>query len=145
MSVAVVLAADASRARLFVAERGSVSLRELGDLANPEARLHEGDLVADRGGRNGRRPMESGHSALGGGSMKEHRIEDFAARVCEQATRALREQQADRLYIVAEARFLGLLRQRLEKSVQKQVAGEVAKSLAGKAPAEIRQALPAQL
>ncbi len=47
-----VLVADNSRARFFTAEKPAGPLTETRDLANPEARLHEGDLVSDKTGRD---------------------------------------------------------------------------------------------
>jgi protein required for attachment to host cells len=141
---AVVLAADASRARLFAADTGG-DMRELVDLDNWAARLHEGDLVADRGGQRGHGTTQGGYSAYGGGSMKAHRAEEFAAEVCERAARGLRETRAQRLYVIAEPRFLGLLRQRMDDRIRARVAGEIDKELTAQTPAQIRAALPAQL
>jgi protein required for attachment to host cells len=146
-AAAVVLAADAARARLFVAERDDGALRELDDLDldNAAARVHEGDLVADRSGRQRDRPMEAGHSAYGGDSMKAHRSEEFAAEVCERAARSLHDTHAGRLYVVAEPRFLGLLRQRMDAQLRACVAGEIDKALTTKTAAQIRAALPPRL
>jgi len=149
-AAAVVLAADASRARLFAAVSSQGELHEIADLGNWANRLHEGDLVADRRGERGSfsgpgRPTEGGHSKWGGDSMKAHRAEEFAAKVCECAARELAETHAERLYIVAEPRFLGLLRQRMDETLRSHVVGEVDKALATHTPAEIRAALPPQL
>ena len=45
-----VLVADNSRARIFSSDKPASVLQEIQDLTHPEARLHEGDLVTDRGG-----------------------------------------------------------------------------------------------
>jgi protein required for attachment to host cells len=151
MSAPVVLVADSARARLFDAATPTAPLHELEGLANPVARAHEGDLVADsagmrRGGVNGRGDsMSSGADNYGGGGMRDHRVEEFAAEVCDHLAKAVDRAAADRVYIIAEPRFLGLLRMRMRDTLRKRVAGEIAKSLAGKAPAEIRAALPARL
>lgn len=139
---ALVLVADSARARLLKAPAPHAPLEEFADLANPEARSHEGDLVADSGGR---RPPQGGHSAFGGDSMKRHRAEDFAAAVCARAAAALREAGALRLYIVAEPGFLGLLRRRMDRRVERCVAAEFAQSLAGGTLDQIRGALPPRL
>lgn len=141
----VVVVADSARARLFAANTPTSPLQELADLSNPEARLHEHDLVEDSAGRRGTRPTQAKRSAFGGETAKRHRAEEFAAKVCDRAGSALREQRAQRLYLVAEPEFLGLLRMRMDRSVQRCVAGELAKSLAGRAPEEIRAALPRAL
>jgi len=141
----LVVAADSVRARLFAAATPTAPLQEIGDLSNPEGRLHEGDLVEDATGRRGTRPTQAKHSAFGGQSAKRHRAEEFAAKVCELAAGALRDNGAERLYIVAEPEFLGILRQRMDRSVQRCVAGEVAKSLATRTVDEIRAVLPSTL
>jgi protein required for attachment to host cells len=141
----LVIAADAARARILAAVTPDAPLRDYASLANPEARLHEGDLVADSSGRRNHRPTEGGHSAFGGGSMKQHRIEEFAASVCEGVEAALRDTQAERLYLVAEPAFLGLLRQRMDGQLQRRLAGTIPKSLASESPERIRAALPSRL
>lgn len=141
---ALVVAADASRARLFSARHPAAALEEVGDLVNPLARLHEGDIVEDSGGRRGTRPTQAKRSALGGQTGKRHRIEEFAATVCELAARSARATRAERLYLVAEPEFLGILRRRLARPLLKRVAGSVAKSVTAQ-PARIRAALPARL
>jgi protein required for attachment to host cells len=141
----VVLVADSARARLFDASNPTAPLHEVEDLTNPTARMHEGDLVADGAGRMNNQTMNAGHSAYGGGSMKRHRAEEFAASVCQRLAAVVRATDAQRVYIVAEPTFLGLLRQRMEHTLKKQVVDEIAKSLTGRAPAEIRAALPARL
>lgn len=143
-SAAIVVAADAARARLFTVGLNA-ELEELADLDNEAARMHDGDLADDAGGRRGHRPTQAGASRYGGESMKEHRIEEFAAAVCERAARALREEHAERLYLVADPGFLGLMRQRMDDRLRKCVAGEVDKSLATRPPTEIRAVLPARL
>lgn len=141
----VVVVADSVRARLFAASTPTSPLQEFDSLANPEARLHEHDLVEDSAGRRGTRPTQAKRSAFGGDSAKRHRAEEFAAKVCDRAGTLLRDQRAQRLYLVAEPEFLGLLRMRMDRSLQRCIAGEIAKSLAGKALDQIRAALPRAL
>jgi protein required for attachment to host cells len=142
---AVVVAADSARARVFRAGTPDAPLEEVDALLNPEARLHEGDLVEDSAGRRGTRPTQAKRSALGGETAKRHRAEEFAALVCDRVARQLRAARAGRLYLVAEPEFLGLLRRRFGRSVLRQVAGAVAKSVADQPPGRIRAVLPARL
>jgi protein required for attachment to host cells len=142
---ALVVAADSVRARLFHAGTPDAALREIDALVNPEARMHEHDLVEDSAGRRGTRPTQGKRSAFGGQTAKRHRAEEFAAEVCEHAARDLRETGAKRLYLVAEPEFLGLLRQRMPAALRRRVAGSVAKSITGKPPRSIRAALPERL
>lgn len=141
----VVAVADSARARLFEAPAPAAPLREVEDLQNAQARLHEGDLVADRAGRMKNRPFQAAHSAFGGDTARRHRAEDFAAIACSSIGRILRRSGARRLYLVADPEFLGLLRQRMEPSLRHRVAGEVVKSLAGEPAERIRAVLPRRL
>ena len=52
MSNICVVVADSGRARVFTADSPAGPLNEIETLNNPEGRLHEGDLVSDRGGRD---------------------------------------------------------------------------------------------
>lgn len=142
---AVVVAADSARARVFRAGTPDAPLEEVDALVNPEARLHEHDIVEDSAGRRGTRPTQAKRSAFGGETAKRHRAEDFAAAVCATARARLRAAHADRLYLVAEPEFLGLLRKRMGRALQRQVAGAIAKSVTSKPAGRIRAALPVRL
>ena len=139
---ALIVAADGAIARFFLAKNGEDTWTEIDDLTNPAAHADERELVSDAAGRRGASTTQSGNSAYGGGSMKAHRIEDFAAEVCRRVAVSLRETRAEQLHLVAEPHFLGLLRQRLDADVRKRVGAEVSKSLARHSPEQIRAALP---
>ena len=141
-SSAVVVAADSAIARLFLAKNGEEQWTEIDDLTNPSAHADEHELVADASGRRGASTTQSGNSAYGGGSMKAHRVEDFAADVCRRVAASLRETEADQVHLIAEPQFLGLLRQRLDADVRKRVGAEVGKNLTRHSPEQIRAALP---
>lgn len=141
----LVLAADSVRARLFSTDHEQGPLEEILALSNPEARLHEGDLVEDTAGRRGTRPTQAKHSAFGGESAKRHRAEEFAGRLCKHLARQLAGAGERRLYIVAEPEFLGLLRQRMDRSVERSIVAEIPRSLTTKPPEEIRAVLPQRL
>jgi protein required for attachment to host cells len=141
----LVVAADSARARLFEAASPAAPLKEVGGLLNPDARLHEHDMVEDSVGRRGTRPTQAKRSAFGGETAKRHRAEEFAAAVCVRAGKSLRAAGAERLYLVAEPEFLGLLRKRMDRALRRHVAGEVSKSVTHFEPWRIRAALPPRL
>jgi protein required for attachment to host cells len=142
---ALVIAADSVRARLFSAATPDAPLEEVAALVNPESRRHEHDLVDDAAGRRGTRPTQAKRSAFGGQTAKRHRAEEFAASVCRRAAQGLRDTHAARLYLVAEPEFLGLLRQRMDRTLRRRVAGAIAKSVTGKPAGRIRATLPDRL
>ena len=139
-----VLVADAYRARLFGAERPASPLSELRDLASPEARLHERDLVSDKGGRDTNR-MSGGHGLGDNRSHKQDIADRFAQQVCELLESARVAGELSKLYVIAAPAFLGLLRKHQSPSLRQLVAAEIDKSLASQEPASIRKHLPEYL
>lgn len=136
-----VIAADSWRARMFRADSAAGKITEVRTLVNPEARLREGDLVTDTGG---------GGQALGGASRhifsqpseKEHQENQFAREVAEEIDQLRREGQLDRVYIVAEPRFLGRLRENYSRELQKRVGVEVPRHVTAQSASRIRELLP---
>ncbi len=142
MSKIWVLAADASRARFFTADKPAGALNEVETLSNPEGRLHEGDLVSDRGGRgiNG-----APHSYNNGNQAKDEAANRFAAEVCSHLERGRNSRAFDKLYIMAPPHFLGLLRKHQSAALRGLVTDEVASDLTTQAPERIRAKLPEYL
>jgi protein required for attachment to host cells len=139
-----ILVADNSRARIFVADKAKSPLQEIRTLASPEARLHEGDLVTDKGGRD-RSPGGSGHGVNDGEAHKHENAERFAALVCAELESARTAGGLRKLYVVAAPTFLGMLRQHQTPALRQLIAGEVDKNLSTQDPATIRGALPEYL
>jgi len=137
-----VLVADNARARFFAAEKALSPLKEVRDLTYPEARLHEGDLVTDKGGRD-RNSSTGGAHGLGVESAhKQDGADRFAQQVCEDLESARTAGEFNKLYVVAAPTFLGLLRKHQSSALRQLVAGEVDKNLSTKDPAAIRKQLP---
>jgi protein required for attachment to host cells len=139
-----VLVADTYRARIFGAERPASPLSELRDLTSPEARLHEGDLVSDKGGRD-TNPMAGGHGLGDNRSHKQDIADRFAQQVCDLLESARVAGELTKLYVIAAPAFLGLLRKHQSPSIKHLVAGEIDKCLASQDAASIRKHLPEYL
>ena len=141
MSAAWVVVADTSRARIFSAEKPTGSLVEIQTLAHPEARLHQGDLVSDRPGRDkssGARSHDMGHET----DAKEEEALRFASYVCETLECGRTNGRFNKLYVIAAPAFLGILRKHQSSSLQKLITNEVSKNLASHDVADIRRCLP---
>ena len=139
-----VVVADAGRARIFAADKPVGDLAELEALSNPEARLHEGELVSDRGGR----VSAAGGAAHGYGqadAAKNGRVARFAAEVAQHIEAARQRHAFEKIYIIAAPAFLGLLRKQRSDALAALVAQEVASDLTRRSPPEIRQHLPQYL
>lgn len=140
-----VVVADHSRALLFELESGKAMapLVEREDLVNAEARMHTRELTSDLPGRiakgrgGARATVQPAHTA------RDHSDEVFARRISQRLDAARTSGQLGKLYLIAEAGFLGLLRQQLTKETHKLVASEIAKGVTRMRSEDIRRCLPA--
>jgi protein required for attachment to host cells len=138
MSKTWIVAADASRARIFELDEPNHELIELDDFLNPEARLQDRELQSDA------EPRFNAHGGLGrpgrpdtGGpasdretqSAVEHSVTAFAREVCRYLEKARVQHRFNALMLVAPPEFLGALRKSLDKEVGKLVIEELSKDL----------------
>jgi protein required for attachment to host cells len=144
MSQAWIVVADTSRARIFSAEKPASSLVEIQTLAHPASRLHEGDLVSDKPGRD-RSASSRSHDMGHEGDAKQEEAVRFASQVCETLECGRTNGRFRKLYVIAAPSFLGMLRKQQTSSLQRVVAGEVSKNLAGHDINDIRRNLPDSL
>lgn len=148
-----VLVSDESEARFYDTDERGVTLRAAGRITEPDARLHDRDLKSDRPGRvfdraaatSGRRGATGHHST--GGEHRPHKqvTERFARRIAGELERALRDDEYDRLVVMAGPPFLGLLRKAWPDSVQASVAAEVGKDLVHQGEHAVREHMPPDL
>jgi protein required for attachment to host cells len=144
MSSIWVVVADASRARIFSAEKPNSALEEVQTLTHPASRLHEGDLVAERQGRE-RNPGGGGHEGGHEQEAKEEEANRFAIEVNDVLEAARNANRFYKLYVVAAPSFLGLLRKQQSAPLKRLLAEEVSKNLSTLSPADIRKSLPEYL
>ena len=140
-----VLVADNSRARFFAADKSANTLDELRDLTYPEARLHEGDLVTDKSGRDRNPNAGAAHGVSADSSQKQEGAERFAQMVCDELESARNRGAMNKLYVIAAPAFLGMLRKHQSPALKQLIAGEVDKNLATRDQACIRKQLPEYL
>lgn len=144
MKSAWIVVADACRARFFSAELPGSPLSEMETLSNPEARLHEGDLVSDRNGRD-RNRSGSSHGFGSGGAAKDEIADRFAADVSARLESGRESNAFYRLYVVGSPSFLGMLRKHQSASLRRMVVDEIAKDVTTQTPEQIRAQLPDRL
>jgi protein required for attachment to host cells len=144
MSEIWVVVGDSSRARIFTAERPTASLEEIETLTHPAGRLHEGDLVADKAGRD-RSPGSTSHDMGGKTDVKHEQALRFASQLNDTLESARTADRFSKLYIIAAPAFLGILRKQMSAALQKLVAEEIPKELTLQNPADIRKYLPEYL
>lgn len=146
-----IVVADQSEARFYDADHRDSRLRPVGGLTDPLAHLHDRDFKSDRPGRvydhapnpAGRRGATAHHGTGGERRPRKHEAELFARRIAAQIQTGHRQNEFDRLILMAAPGFLGLLRQALPTSIGRIVVGEVGKDLVHEAAAAVEAHMPA--
>lgn len=97
---------------------------ELADLVHPASQLKPQELETDRGGRvkgpGANEPYDSRHV-----DFDHQRAEEFARELVDYLTKARQEHRFDELVLVAPPKFLGVLREKLPKTLRDLVADEI--------------------
>ena len=140
-----VVAADAGRARIFSASQADGQLEEVADFVNPDARLQDHDAMSDRRGHVVQGVAGVGHAFEPRQTHGEHIAESFAKDLCHRLGAAQRNGEVARIYLIADPRFLGLLRKNLDSATHKLVVQETAADFSRHPASEIRGLLPAVL
>jgi len=127
MSTLWILVADAAVARILTLPAPGADLEDVEQLTDAAAHARRADLRRDAYGRRGGGDLRMGGNATSSASDDEQHREAaaFARRVAERLGEAYRQQRFDALRLVAEARFLGLLRKALPPEVAAVVQDEI--------------------
>ena len=150
--IARIVVANQSEARFYDSSGPTSPLQAAGQLANPDARLHDRDLKSDRPGRvftsassgAGRRGAVAHHAAGGEHEPRRQVAIAFARRIVDELVAAKQERKFDRLVLIVAPAFLGILRKALPDSLQTVVTAEVAKDLQDPTGDVVREHIPAE-
>ena len=134
-----IVVADAARARIFT--RDALKLVEQESLVHAASRLHEGDLVTDRGADVHESTSTTSRSSGGESTARTHEELVFAKEVAERLYRARVDNSMEKLILVAPPRFLGQLRDKLDGPTTKRVIHSLAKDLSKASMEEIQEAV----
>ena len=145
-----IVVADQSEADFYELEQHDMPPRLVQRLEDADAHLHDRDLKSDRPGRlfthapstAGRRGAVTHHSTGGEHSPRKVEAERFARRIVEALDEARRQQQYDRLIVMAPPAFLGLLRKEMPAAVHALLSAEIAKDLVHEPPEALGAYLP---
>ncbi len=140
-----IVAADAGRARIFRESPADGRLEEFVDLVNPDARLQDHDAMSDRRGHVVQGVAGVGHAFEPRQTHGEHIAESFAKDLCLRLGTAQRSGKVARIYLIADPRFLGLLRKNLDSATHELVVQELAADFSRRPASDIRGLLPAVL
>jgi protein required for attachment to host cells len=124
MRIQIVVASQAE-ATFYDVQHIDDKLQIMGQLSDSLARLHDRDFKSDRPGRvfdygrlaGGRRGATARHGTGGRESPRKHEAAIFAQKIATQLEHAWRAGGFERLIVMAEANFLGILRRALPTSL----------------------------
>ncbi len=134
-----ILVANRGRADLYETAAWGGRLTCVRSFTNPEAHLHESELVSDRPGRTFNRSAGV-HQAYGQRHLiRDRATEKFARRVARAMGPEMQKDVTAHLVLVGAPRLLGRLRDMLPDSVQGMVRGVIPKDLARQTPTQISQ------
>ena len=129
MSTTWILSANRSNAYLFESDWPGKSMRLLQDIPHPQGIMQNQDIDTDKPGRvfdsfgNGR------HSTSPKQEPTEHIAQQFALDLAEMLNKGRLTNAYDKLVLIAEPKFLGLLRGALDKNTESLVSQTVNKEL----------------
>lgn len=142
MAVTGVLVADKSRAKLFISSSRAGPLKLQDSWQHPPARMHERALTTDLPGR----AFDSGgmgrHVMGKAVTPKAHEAEVFAVRLAREMEHWRCSLALQRLHVLASPEFLGLLRRKFSRELERLIASEKACGLTSMSEEEVRQHLP---
>jgi len=124
-----IVVADSSHARIFQLRDGQLPAEEIQDLANPLGRADNKQVASDSHGQFAG-PDGHGHTAPRVEEPVQHEVHQFARQLARQLDTAAAQHRFQHLALVAAPRFLGLLRDSLDKQTRKLVTAEMAKNVA---------------
>jgi protein required for attachment to host cells len=119
---------DHVEARIW-ARRGGEAPQLVESLQHPAGHLREQDIVSDEPGRMTARGRGHTQTMQQRGSARHNEQLHFAAAVGDHLSRALEQGLYDELALVAAPRWLGELRDQLDRRVRDRVVAEVHHSL----------------
>ncbi len=137
-----IVVADAARARIFSVDGPLAPLQALHQLVSPQAKLHDRDIGSDRPGRVHDSHGQGRHAMGTHNSPKEQDAIRFASEVVDQLEKGRAAEEFNRLILVAEPRFLGLLRKAVKPALEQMITVEIDKDLSKADEDTIRSHLP---
>lgn len=130
MQTTWILAADASRARIFEVEKHNPPrVHEVEGFDHAQGRAHIREINSDADGRFSSKGGTQAHVSQPAVDAAQHEMEIFSRQISDYLDQAANEHRFDRLWLMASPKVLGLLRQQLGKTTQKLVEEEVAKDI----------------
>ncbi len=142
MTLAWILVANNTHARIFNAETPSSALVEIESFAHTEGRLHDREITTDLPGRIRSEGGSGGHAFEQPTDPKEHEAGNFAHFIANYLENAHNQNKFRQLLIIAEPSFLGILRNQLPAFIKNRITFELDKNITLHSAVDIRKHLP---
>jgi len=141
MSKDWIAVADKTRCRIFSRNGRNGPIEEIAALVSPMTRLKNQDINADRHGRAFDSAGQGRHAMGTSVDPVEQEAIRFAKEVAAKLESGRQQGQFARLYVVAEPRFLGYLRQSISRPLKETIAAEIDKDWTSQTADQIRTRL----
>jgi protein required for attachment to host cells len=139
MSTSWIVVADSNRCRLFSQTPRHGPLEELPGLKRRP--LKNQDINADRPGRAFDSAGVGRHAMSPAVDPAEQETVRFAKEIADLLDTARKQHRFERLYLLAETRFLGHLRSAFGEALRETVEAEIRKDLVHESPAALNERL----
>jgi protein required for attachment to host cells len=126
-----IVVAHRAGARIFAADARGKGLERVSSLEHPAGKLKNREIDSDKQGRAFDRQGAGRHAYTREQEPTEHLATQFAKQIAGFLEDARTAQKYERLVLVAEPRFLGLLRAALDPPVASLVKATLDKDLGG--------------
>ena len=129
MTTTWILCANRSSASLFESDWPGKSMRRIQDIPHLQGRMQNKDIDTDKPGRVFDSFGEGRHSTSPKQEPTEHIAQQFALDLAELLNKGRLTNAYDKLFLIAEPKFLGVLRAALDKNTESLVTQTVNKEL----------------
>ena len=129
MTTTWILSANRSNASLFESDWPGKSMRRLQDISHPKGRLQNKDINTDKPGRSFDSTGQGRHSMGSDQDPIDHVAQQYASELAELLNKGRLSNAYEKLVLIAEPKFLGILRAALDKNTALLVVQSVNKEL----------------
>ncbi|MBY6204065.1 host attachment protein [Halomonas denitrificans] len=138
MSKQWILVAESARARLFVRAAPRGALREIEDFDHPDSRKKGHELETDRSGAVDQSHGHALSDSREKGAAQRIEAETFARQLADHLRTARGRNEFEQLVLIADPRFLGMLRDHLDDATRDCVVASIDKNLVGESVERIK-------
>ena len=129
MTITWILSANRSNASLFESDWPGKSMRRLQDISHSKGRLQNKDINTDKPGRSFDSMGQGRHSMGSDQDPIDHVAQQYASQLAELLNKGRLSNAYEKLVLIAEPKFLGILRAALDKNTALLVVQSVNKEL----------------